>query len=125
MGDNIQLGLAIIAGKKYKNSFRENICINTPIVVSIPQSYTKLSGTAGYSDDSFNKQVVTLQIETTTDDPQSDQAVWSRIDLISLRPSRGVAFSDQLPSGTQGIRLSSVAYACSTEIVWGNPAVET
>jgi len=124
VGDNINLGLAVIAGKKYEYSFRESICINTPIVVSIPQGYTKLSGTAGYADDSFNKQGVTLQIETTTDDPQSDQAVWSRIDLISLKPNRGVLFSDQLPSGTQGIRLSSVAYACSTEIVWGDPAVE-
>jgi hypothetical protein len=92
--------------------------------MSDPQGYTKLVGTAGYSDDSFNKQGVTLQIETTADNPQSDQAVWSRIDLISLQLNRGVPFSDKRPSGTQGIRLSSVAYACSTEIVWGDPAVE-
>lgn len=125
VGDNINLGLAIIAGKKYKNSFRESICINTPIVMKIPPGYTKLIGTAGYSDDSFNKQGVTLQIEATTEDPQSDQAVWSRIDLIPLPSTRGVPFSDQLPPGTQGIRLSSVAYACSTDIAWGDPAVES
>lgn len=125
VGDNINLGLAIIAGKKYSNSFRENICINTPIVVKIPSGYTKVVGTVGYADDSFSKEGVTLQIEATTEDPQSDQAVWDRIDLISLSPTRGTPFSDKLPPGTQGIRLSSVAYACSTEIVWGNAAVES
>jgi hypothetical protein len=125
VGDNINLGLAVIAGKKYSNSFRENICINTPIVVKIPSGYTKVVGTVGYADNSFSKDGVTLQIEATAEDPQSDQAAWDRIDLISLSPTRGIPFSDKLPPGTQGIRLSSVAYACSTEIVWGNPAVES
>jgi hypothetical protein len=116
--------VAVISGKKYSNSFRESICIATPIVVAVPTGYTKIVGTVGYSDDSSNKDGVTLQVEATTDPPDSSQAIWDRIDLIPLSSRRGVSFSDQLPEGTTSIRLSPEAYACSTEIVWGNPAVE-
>jgi hypothetical protein len=57
-GDNINLGLAVTGGKKYENLFRKSICINMPIVMSIPQGYIKLVGTAGYSDDSFNNKAL-------------------------------------------------------------------
>jgi hypothetical protein len=125
LGDNINIGVAFIDGKKYSNSFYEAICINTPIDVSIPPGYSKIVGTVGYSDGSSNLDGATdLQIQATTDPPDNSNPLWIRLDLIPLNPRQGVAFSDSLPAGTTAIQLSATSDPCSTEIVWGNAAVQ-
>jgi hypothetical protein len=124
LGQNVNVGVALIDGKKYSDSFYESICVNTPIDVAIPSGYSKIVGTAGYSDDSSNKSGVTLQIQATTDPSDSTDPNWIRIDLIPLTSQQGVTFSDPLPAGTTAIQLSATSYACATEIVWGNPAVK-
>lgn len=124
LGQNVNVGVALIDGKRYSDSFYEDICIDTPIDVAIPSGYSKIVGTAGYSDDSSNKSGVTLQIQATTDPLDSTDPVWIRVDLISLTSQQGVPFSDPLPTGTTAIQLSATSYACATEIVWGNPAVQ-
>jgi hypothetical protein len=126
--ENVHVGTVFIAGKKYSNSFYEDICINTPIDIVIPPGYSKIVGEAGYSDDSGFKGGVTLQVQATTDPVESgsDESTfnWIRLDEISIDPRHGTPFSDSLPKGTTAIQLSAVDYACSTQIAWGNPAVK-
>jgi hypothetical protein len=125
--DYVEVGLASIAGKRYKKSFRVAECMSPEITVVLPSGNSQLSGVVGYDDESGSKDgSYKVQIEATSDaDPAGEDVRFTRLDVLTI-PSggrRAVPFSEDLPPGTTGIRLSAVHYACSTTVSWGDPKV--
>jgi hypothetical protein len=123
----VEVGLASIAGKRYKKSFRVAECMSPEITVVIPTGLTQLTGVVGYDDDSGSKDgSYKVQIEETTDaDPAAEYVRFTRLDVLTI-PSggrRAVPFSEDLSPGATGIRLSAVKYACSTTVSWGDRQV--
>jgi hypothetical protein len=123
----VEVGLASIAGKRYKKSFRVHECLSPEITVVLPQGLTHLSGVVGYDDESGSKDdSYKVQIEATSDaDPSGDDVQFTRLDVLAI-PSggrRAVPFSEELSPGTTGVRLSAVKYACSTMVSWGDPRI--
>lgn len=123
----VQAGLASIAGKRYKKSFRASQCLSPKIVVMLPPGFSHLSGVVGYDDESSLKTGnYKVQIEETSDaDPADPNAEFTRLDVLTIPAGgrRAVPFEEQLSSDTIGIRLSAVKHACSTTIAWGDPKV--
>jgi hypothetical protein len=54
----VEVGLASIAGKRYKKSFRVAECMSPEITVVIPTGLTQLTGVVGYDDECGSKMVV-------------------------------------------------------------------
>jgi hypothetical protein len=118
-------GLAQIGTKRFERSFRTQLCFNYPIVVPLGGTYRTFAATVGYSAESDSTSAgVHLQVEVTLDPPDAANAVWQRVEEVALASrGNGQQVVATLPDGATALRLSATHYACSTEIVWGDPVV--
>ena len=121
-------GVVSLGGQQYSKSFYEDACNATPIIVGIPANMTRVSGVAGYTDNSpyrlgdASGNPFQVEMDESTD-PPGPNAQWRRIWLGTL-PTHGVtSFSVPIDPGMDALELVPVVHSCGTDIGWGNPIV--
>jgi hypothetical protein len=119
-----QTGLVTIGGRQYRKSFRNNgPCRNSDIVVPLPSGMSRVTGAVGFPDDSdYITTGVRVRVEATADQPY-DSPEWTVIAELTLSTRRVELFSEALPSGVQGLRLSDDSPLCAVNVAWANPIV--
>jgi hypothetical protein len=119
-----EAGVVTIGGKQYRKSFRDRPCISSDIMVALPSGMSRVSGAVGFPDDSEDTTTsVQVQVESTTDQLDNNPE-WTVLVELTLSTRRVKSFSEDLPPGVQGLRLSNDKSLCSGRIAWVTPTVQ-